>query len=301
MMEWFLGAATLAGAAASARWAWWRKSTEGLAVLMYHKIGQPPKDTRLKPLWVSTEAFEGQMIHLKEDGYTTLLFSELGRAAEEGRPLPPKPVLVTFDDGYRNNYLEAFPVLMRHGLKGNVFLVYETIGKHNQWHDPETEPWLSMLRWEDIREMDRSRRVEFGSHTMRHRNLEAVEFEDARWELEESKRRFEDALGREFPFFAYPYGAGAFSPRIREATLKAGYRFDFGIQPGKASWPHTPETGPLPRLFIRWSDSRLDFRLKMTRGAARLWGDGLRPPASPGPLPALSETPTTARDGRLNP
>ena len=274
-MEWVFGGAAAAGAAASARWAWWRKSVEGLSVLMYHKVGAPPEPTQLRKLWVSTEAFESQIVFLKRNGYTPVRFSDLERSARTGTPLPEKPVLITFDDGYRNNFLEAFPVLQRHGVPAGVFVVYETIGRHNAWHDPGSEPWVDMLRKEDMREMADSGLIEFGSHTMRHRNLGQAPLDEARWELEESKARLEELLGHEVPFFAYPYGGGAEDPAVREAALKAGYRFDFGIRQAKAVWPWKPEQGALPRLFIRWEDTALDFRLKMTRERARLFGDHL--------------------------
>lgn len=275
MLEWTLGGLAAAGAAASARWAWWRRSVEGLSVLMYHKVGRPPAGSQLRDLWVSTERFERQMRYLKDNGYHAVRFSDLERSARTGEALPDKPVLVTFDDGYRNNFLEAFPVLQRHGIPAGIFLVYETLGRHNAWHDPASEAWLSMLRWEDVREMADSKLVEFGSHTMRHANLEKLPLEQARWELQESKARLEDKLGREIPYFAYPYGAGADSPAVREAALEAGYRFDFSIRQEKAALPLQPGPAALPRLFIRWGDTLADFSLKLKSGRSRLFGDQL--------------------------
>lgn len=274
-MAWVAAGLAAAGAAASARWTWWRRSVEGLSILMYHKVGTPPPGSRLKPLWVSPGAFERQILYLKRHGHTPVSFSDLARSARSAQPLPPRPVLITFDDGYRNNYLEAFPILRRHGVPAGIFVVYETVGRYNAWHDPGSEPWLSMLRWEDMREMAASGLVEFGSHTMRHRNLETIPLEEARWELRESKRRLEDALGTAVPCFAYPYGAGARTPAVREAALAAGYAFDFGIRPAKAAWPWDSAQGALARLFIRWEDTQADFHLKMTRERSRLFGEHL--------------------------
>lgn len=270
MMEWAVGALAAAAAGASLRWCWWRPNAEGLAVLMYHKIGEAPPGSKLGELWVTRPEFERQMRWLLDQGYAPLHLSDLDRAAAAGSALPPKPVLVTFDDGYRNNFTEAYPVLAALGVKASIFLVWETIDRHNAWHNPATEPWQDMLRWREIREMASSGLVEYGSHTMRHRNLESIPLEEARWEIEESKKRFEDAIGHEVPFFAYPYGAGAYEPRVRELAMRAGYRFDFSIREGKAKWPRRPEDGPVERLFIRGGDTRLDFRLQMTRGRSRL-------------------------------
>lgn len=265
-------AAVLGGAAAvgaSCRWNWWRPKVTGIPTLMYHKIGDYPKGSALQKLWVATRDFRRQMEYLKARGYTTVTFTEL-RDAEQGRiPMPKNPVLVTFDDGYANNYELAFPILKEMGLKGNIFLVYETIDRHNAWHNPETEPWLPMLTWAQVREMQDSGVIELGSHTMRHRNLPQISLDDVRWELVESKKRLEEKLGREMVGFAYPYGAGAYVPEIRRLALEAGYRYDFGIKQGISPLPWDPASGPLKRLLIRGDDGMFDFHLNMTRGKAR--------------------------------
>ncbi|MDE2511311.1 MAG: polysaccharide deacetylase family protein, partial [Elusimicrobia bacterium] len=220
-------AAAAAAAGASARWNWWRPVVAGgLPVLMYHKIGEPPPGSELKKLWVSPEKFRAQLGYLRENGYETVSFSRW-RDAEKGlNPLPEKPVLITFDDGYADNHANAYPLLREFGMKGGVFLVYETVDRHNAWHDPATEPWQKMLSWAQVKEMQDSGVFEFGSHTMRHRCLTDIPLEDARWEAAESKRRLEEKLGREVVAFAYPYGAGAYDAAVRGAARDAGYRFD---------------------------------------------------------------------------
>ena len=257
-------------AALSARWNWWRPAIEGgLPTLMYHKIGVPPPGSRLKKLWVGREDFRRQLASLKENGYTSILPSEW-RDAEKGlKQLPEKPVLITFDDGYQNNYELAYPLLREAGMKACIFLVYETVGGHNAWHDPATEPWLKMLTWPQIREMQDCGVVEFGSHTMRHRNLVEIHPEEARWELSESKKRLEQTLGREMVAFAYPYGSGAYKPEVRAAAREAGYRFDFSIKQGISPLPWKDEAEAVRRLLIRGDDSMYDFHLNLTRGRAR--------------------------------
>lgn len=265
-----LAALGAVAAGASARWNWWRPVVAGgLPTLMYHKIGDAPPGSRLKKLWVTAEDFRRQLAYLRDHGYTAVDFRDW-RDAEKGvKPLPSKPVLITFDDGYMNNYELAYPILREFGMKGAVFLVYETMEKHNGWHDPATEPWLRMLSWAQVREMQDSGVVEFGSHTMRHRNLDAIPLEDARWELVESKKRLEDKLGREMLGFAYPYGAGAYNPAVRRAALEAGYRFDFSVKQGISLLPWDREKEAVRRLLVRGDDTMYDFHLNMTRGRAR--------------------------------
>jgi peptidoglycan/xylan/chitin deacetylase (PgdA/CDA1 family) len=266
-------AAAFTGAAAvgaSCRWNWWRPQVHGgIPSLMYHKIGNAPNGSQLKKLWVTAKDFREQMEYLRHHGYTTVTFTEL-RDIELGKSKSPsKPVLVTFDDGYANNYEIAYPILKELGLKGNIFLVYETIDTHNAWHDPKSEAWLPMLTWAQVKEMQDSGVIEMGSHTMRHRNLHSIPIDQVRWELTESKKRLEEKLGREMVGFAYPYGAGAYVPEVRKAAREAGYRYDFGIKQGISHFPWNPDSGPLKRLFIRGDDFMVDFHLNMTRGKAR--------------------------------
>lgn len=254
----------------SARWNWWRPTVKGgMPVLMYHKIGDYPPGSELQKLWVTAADFRKQLQYLKDNGYTAIDFRDW-RDAEKGiKPLPAKPVMITFDDGYMNNYDQAFPLLKEFGMKGCIFLVYETMEKHNGWHDPKTEPWLKMLTWAQIKEMQDSGLVEFGSHTMRHRNLATIPLEEVKWEVTESKARLEEKLGREMVGFAYPYGSGAYKPEVRKAALDAGYRFDFSVKQGISTLPWGREKEAVKRLLIRGDDNMYDFHLNMTRGKAR--------------------------------
>ncbi|MBI4678482.1 MAG: polysaccharide deacetylase family protein [Elusimicrobia bacterium] len=263
-------AAAAAVLAVSARWNWWRPKVGGLASLMYHKVGDHPPGSKIEKLWVTAKDFRRQMEWLKSRGYATLTFTELKNAEDGKSPMPARPALVTFDDGYANNYELAFPILAEMGMKGNIFLVWDTVGRHNAWHDPAGEPWLRMLTWGQVGEMQRSGVIEFGSHTVTHRNLAEISLEDVAWEARESKKRLEEKLGRGVLGFAYPYGAGAFVPEVRRCAREAGYRYDFSIKQGITPIPWDPASGPMMRLLIRGDDTMVDFHLNMTRGRARL-------------------------------
>lgn len=259
----------LAALAVSARWTWWRPAVPGLKVLCYHKVGTPPAGSRLRDLWVSPEKFRAQVKYLLNNGYTTLLFSDLKKLHAAGAPLPEKTAVITFDDGYENNYKVAWPILKELGAKGNIFVVYNTIGKVNVWHNPASEAWVNMATLEQLKEMQDSGVMEYGSHTMNHPHLSALKPEDAAWEMAESKRQLEAAFGREMCAFAYPYGDGAYVPAIREKALEAGYTFDFSFKQGKTPWPWD-RAMTIDRLFIRGRDNNWDLALQLTRGASRL-------------------------------
>ncbi len=268
-MSVILSVLVLAALAVSARWTWWRPAAPGLRVLCYHKIGTPPKGSKLKELWVSPEKFRAQVKYLLDHGYTTILFSDLLKAHKGGAPLPEKAVLITFDDGYENNYLHAWPILKELGAKGNIYVVFNTIGKVNSWHNPASEPWVNMATLAQLKEMQDSGVIEYGSHTMNHPHLSALKPDDAAWEIAESKRQLEALFGREMSAFAYPYGDGAYVPAIRQLALDAGYVFDFSFKQGKTPWPWDRAV-TIDRLFIRGGDNNWDLALQLERGASRL-------------------------------
>lgn len=256
-------------AAYSLRWSWWLKNKKGLKVLVYHKIGYPPKNSKLKELWVSPENFERQISYLIKNGYKLISFSELKKYFYENRQVDDI-VLITFDDGYENNYLYAYPILKKYEAKGNIFIVYNTIGKINSWHNPETEPYQNMATKEQIQEMLKSGIIEFGSHTMNHPRLENIPLDDARWEIEESKRQLESLLQKEIIAFAYPYGNGAYNPQIRNFVMK-NYLFDFSFKQGITPWPWEREKKPIDRLFIKNNEKIFDLYLHLNKGISRLF------------------------------
>ncbi len=252
----------------SARWNWFRKSCEGLPVLMYHKIGIPPGNSKIKKLWVSTKKFTKQMSYLKQKGYNSITFIDLIESIKSGKALPDNPVIITFDDGYENNYIEAFPVLKKFGFKATIFLVAEYIGGDNLWHDPDTEPYEKMMTWEQILQMQ-DYGIEFGSHTLHHANLLLKNTDEITHEIQSSKKVLQEKLQKSVIAFAYPYGAGAYDNSIKEIVRNAGYMVACGIKQGKNQFPIT-DMFNLRRLLVRGEESLFDLCLNLTRGRNRL-------------------------------
>ncbi|MBI3291373.1 MAG: polysaccharide deacetylase family protein [Elusimicrobia bacterium] len=164
-------------------------------------------------------------------------------------------------------YEMAFPLLKEFGARAAVFLVAQGVDRDNFWRDAHAEPSVRMLTGSQIREMQQEG-IAFGCHGMTHRNLLRCNDAELRYEVADSKRRLEDRLGRSVDTFAYPFGAGAFDPRIRGAVVQAGYRLAFAIRQGKAHPSQDPFA--LHRVLIRGDDTRLDFALNVHRGKARL-------------------------------
>ncbi|MBI4368701.1 MAG: polysaccharide deacetylase family protein [Elusimicrobia bacterium] len=254
-----LGIAALGG---SLRFNWWRPAKEGIPVLMYHKIGIPEPQSRQKPLWVNPERFNWQMEFLKNQGYMSITFADLASGK-----LPSKPVLITFDDGYLNQYTDAFPIMQRHGMKGVYYLVADAIGKDNYWHDPKQEPRVALMGLDEIREMRRLGH-EFGSHALSHRRLAALPFQEARHEIEGSKKKLEDLLGERMVSFAFPYGNGEDVPELVKTSFDAGYGWVIGIHAG--IWDPKKEKSVIKRAYIRGDDWKIDFSLQLRSGRSRV-------------------------------
>jgi peptidoglycan/xylan/chitin deacetylase (PgdA/CDA1 family) len=251
----------------SARWNWWRLPKKGVAILMYHKIGTPPRDSRLRKLWVSPRKFEQQMNYLRKKSIPVISFAEYYQMLQEKR-VPEKAVIITFDDGYQDNYSEAFPVLKKYGFKAMFFLVSDTIGIINKWHDPATEPHQKMLSLEQIREMQAAG-MEFGSHTLSHLNLNALNIEAANIQITKSKPVLEEVLGKPVDIFAYPYGAGAYNPRVKQLVKPAGYKLAVGIKQA-INMRDQEDLFALKRITVRGDENMFDFYLQITRGKNRL-------------------------------
>lgn len=251
----------------SARWNWWRPKKSGIPILMYHKVGAVPEKSQLKKLWVTPQQFEGQLRYLSFSGYQTINFKLLKDFVQGKVSLPHQPVIITIDDGYENNYTDAFPLLKKFGFMATIFLVAETIGKTNLWHEPKTEERLPMLNWEEILEMKKSG-IEFGSHTLTHPNLEKCDQQKMNDEIKQSKKVLEEFLKEEVNVFSYPYGAGAFSEKIRQVVKEAGYSFACAIRQGKAQI--TPEDYYcLKRILVRGDDNLLDLKINLRSGRSR--------------------------------
>ncbi|MGQ0644617.1 MAG: polysaccharide deacetylase family protein [Elusimicrobiota bacterium] len=266
MNSWLLAGGGLAALGFSARWNWWRPRAEGLPILMYHKVGTPPAGSKLKKLWVSPEQFRRQMHYLKEKGHSPITFRRLAELRDRGEAVPDSAVVITFDDGYKNNHENAFPILKEFGFEAVVFLVFNTLEGENAWHDPAGEARVPMLSWREIEEL-KAGGVEFGSHTLNHVKLSRVDHDTARREIQESRRALSEKLGYEPVSFAYPYGDGADEPRLQDLAREAGYRWAVSVHQGKADLSGNPFC--LNRIFVRGDDTALDFHLHMTRGKSR--------------------------------
>jgi peptidoglycan/xylan/chitin deacetylase (PgdA/CDA1 family) len=169
-----------------------------LPVLMYHKISFDNKNK----LTVLANEFESQLDYLEQNNYTTIHTSQLINFIENKTPLPSKPILITFDDGYKNNVEIACPILKKHKMKATLFLATNFIGKESSW-DKEADPILSI---KELKRID-SNTIELALHSHSHHNMQKESLEDIMIDFIRNINFFKSNKLNFSPAFAYPYGS----------------------------------------------------------------------------------------------
>ena len=186
-------------------------SLAGLPILTYHSL-----DDSGSVISTSPSTFRMQMKFLAENGYQSLPLSDASGYIREKKPFPDKAFVMTFDDGYQNNYTRAFQVMQEFSFKATIFLISAYCEK--SWSGDEssleTQP---MLSWSEIREMHRYG-IEFGAHTATHPDLTRIPIAEAEREIKQSKAEIQDRLGGEVTTFAYPFGT--FDASVRELARR---------------------------------------------------------------------------------
>jgi peptidoglycan/xylan/chitin deacetylase (PgdA/CDA1 family) len=170
-------------------------------ILTYHSLDKTGSVISLAP-----EVFRRQMQALHAWGYQGIRVSDLLDAWEGKQALAPRPVVLTFDDGFRNFLDHAAPVLQDLGFRATVFAVAGHCGGSNDWPtDPPGIPRLPLLSWSALRHLVEAG-FEVGAHTMTHPPLPALGRQEAAWEITTARAVLEDRLGCPVTVFAYPYG-----------------------------------------------------------------------------------------------
>jgi peptidoglycan/xylan/chitin deacetylase (PgdA/CDA1 family) len=198
-------------------------------VILYHKIDNPARDSLLRGGFTPPARFRRQMAYLKKQGYVFYTASGLVEHFREHEAFPPHAITLTFDDGWKDNYTNAFPVLRELGIPATIFLVPSCIGQVTARVQGEGEGARAHLSREEILEMSQHG-IEFGSHSMNHKLLDRIPAQEVEVEIKEAKRQLEDLLQKPCKTFAYP--AGFFSDAARNAVEAAGHIAAFSTQYG---------------------------------------------------------------------
>ncbi len=236
-------------------------------ILMYHAVEDAPRPPQYKHFYVTAGEFAAQMRMLKSSGCTPILFGALAAARAGLAPLPPKPVLLTFDDGYANLLTNVHPLLRSLEFPYTVFLVSELVGKTNAWVAAEGYAPTPLLDWPDILAMQADGGVEFEGHTRTHPRLADLSEADVRREVTDSKTALEQKLGKALNTLCYPYGS--VSERVAEIAADAGYTQAVTTEFGRARAADDPMRLPrisvyhTPYLSLTYGIGPLNFRWRL--------------------------------------
>ena len=227
---------------------------------MYHKISD---DGVSDGLTVPSAQLEAHFHFLKREGYTPILLSDLLAFLEKGTVLPEKPVLITFDDGYKDNYTVMYPLLEQYEMKANIFLVARFVEKAGQ---KDFEQYMSV---NDLKAMDGAL-VEYGLHSLEHQSYKTLTPKQLTTDIEQTKALLTE-LGIDWkPCVAFPYGAypkkdhsklSDFFETLRFNNISLAFRIGNRLNP-------LPLRNPLliQRLDIRGDETFAKFTSLLKKG-----------------------------------
>ncbi|MFH1979537.1 MAG: polysaccharide deacetylase family protein [Patescibacteria group bacterium] len=218
----------------------------GPVVLMYHSVGENRAFFTVK-----LRDFERQMNYLKQHNFNIISVAELLILLKNNKQKilnKNKTIIITFDDGYADNYETAFPVLKKYQYPATIFL---TVGRVGTKLKLKNKTKINMLNWEQIKEMHNSGLIDFEPHTITHPKLSKIEITVAENEILESKQIIEEKLNKKCRVFAYPFGD--FNKNVKSLVQKY-FGIAFSTKKGKIS--RVSDLYDLPRNSI---DSEVSF------------------------------------------
>ncbi len=183
-------------------------------VLMYHSIGPGAENSRLI---VTPESFERQMRFLKKGNYQILSMDEYVALLKENKKPDKRSVVITFDDGYLDNYTNAYPILKKYKIPATISVVPSWVGRPD------------IMSWEQIKELNDEGLIEIVSHSLSHRPLDTLNKGLIIEELRQSKRILEEKLKTDIDYFCYP--CGSFTSFVKELAKFYGYKAALATHP----------------------------------------------------------------------
>lgn len=221
----------------------WVNSRYAVPILTYHHVGEGSAPLNN----VSAASFAQQMDFLHRHGYRVIPFSELVEIIEKGKSLPRRTVVIQFDDGFADNYTNAFPILKQHGFPATVFLISDSVGTPG------------FVTWDQAREMD-AHGFRVGAHTRHHAYLPGVSPEQVKDEIIGSKRIIEENLGHRIEHFAYP--SGGFTNAAKVIAKEAG--FTAAVTTNRGWDKHNRDLYELKRIRVKDSDGTIALWAKLS-------------------------------------
>ncbi len=261
-----------------------------IPVIMYHRVVNDESEAGVHGTYITAKKFDEHMRFLKENGYETITFKELKKLNWRNRfNREKKLIMLTFDDGYEDNYKIAFPILKKYdfhciklimltfddGYEDNYKIAFPILKKYdfhciiylvshlnfNRWdvevpNNPEKK--FTLMTLDMIKEMQEYG-IEFGGHTMTHPKLAHIPLEEARKEILTSKATLEEKLGEKLTSFAYPYGD--LNEDVKNIVKESGYDFAVATDSGDISFAE--DLFQIRRIGIFPTNNMLNFRRKV--------------------------------------
>jgi peptidoglycan/xylan/chitin deacetylase (PgdA/CDA1 family) len=231
------------------------KFSNKIPILMYHRIANVHGDRNSLP----PEKFEQQLQYLHSKGYTSINMDQLYAHYVLGEKLPPKSVVLSFDDGYADNLYTAMPIMQKYNMIGNVFVIANWIGKENKWENFGKAPTVTMTE-QELQEWQNAGNY-IGSHTVSHPNLNLCDKLQLIEELSHSKKSLDLIAGTDIKSICYPYGN--FNNLVIEAAREAGYKIGLAIFNQAPIWNFNILA--LPRIPIPSGQKMWEFKLKVSK------------------------------------
>ncbi|NME83118.1 polysaccharide deacetylase family protein [Clostridium sp. SM-530-WT-3G] len=201
----------------------------GIPVLYYHSVN----DSVDNEVTISPSLLKKELEYIKNQGYTTLSLKEVENYILNNQPIPEKSILITFDDGYMDNYYNAYPILKELNMKATIFCITSEL---------DGSYYLS----EDaIKEMSKNN-IDIESHTLNHPHLNSLTYDEQLKELTESKAKLENITGNKITAIAFPFGD--YNEDSIKAAKNSGYTLAFTTNKGFASRDNNPLE--LDRIYV---------------------------------------------------
>lgn len=222
-------------------------------ILTYHTIGNYK---RTLPAGINTpiEVFRSHMDYLFQHQYCVVPLDQMVDYVINGQKPSHKTLAVTFDDGYEDHVLHAYPILKRYSFPATIFLTVKHINGY--WESEKADGGkIKALSKDQILEMSNGGLIKFGSHGYSHTNFLCANRGEKQIEITESKAYLEDLLGEDVSFISYPFGTC--DQEIKDIVRKAGYKAGFSI------WNRKPDIYSIPRIPLHSHDGikRLCFKI----------------------------------------
>ncbi len=214
------------------------RSPEKIKVLMYHRVVEghtPLPDER--EFCIEAKVFRNHLRILEKMGFTTITFEDYHLYQEGKLNLPKKPIIVTFDDGYRDTYEIAYPVLKEFGMRAVVFVLGDPNVRMNDWDSGYEITPAPLMTPAQIFELHAAG-FEIGSHSLTHPRLTQIPRDQAWEEVMRSRMLLEILINAPVRTFSYPYGL--VDDTARRFVREAGYLFGCGVYSGPASFGADP-------------------------------------------------------------